>query len=106
MCLLLLNYSVFGDPILKVLGFIIAGIEAVSAIIGLVKKLFPNNKQVNDVADGILATLESMKSTLITQSEVVQAKKQEAEKRLTPNQAKALERAQAREGGTENVSQS
>jgi predicted DNA binding protein len=98
----------FNDPILKIIGFIIAGIEAVSAIIGLVKKVFPNNKKVNDVADVFLNALESLKSSLQNQQKaIIEAKPKETlteSKPLTPNQAQALKRAQERTEGAENVS--
>lgn len=46
MALLLFNYSFFNEPALAVFGWIIAGLEAVTAILTFIRTVFRNNKKI------------------------------------------------------------
>ena len=46
MTLLLFNYALFNNPTLLAIGWVIAGIEAVTAILQFLKVVFRNNKKI------------------------------------------------------------
>lgn len=62
MTLLLFNYAMFQNPALLIVGWVIAGIEAFTAILHLCKILFKNNKKVVEKID---KTIEKMQTKLV-----------------------------------------
>ena len=51
MTLLLFNYAIFNNPTLVIIGWIIAGIEAITAILQFFKVVFRNNKKIVERLD-------------------------------------------------------
>ena len=51
MTLLLFNYALFNNPNLLIIGWIIAGLEAVTAVLQFLRVLFRNNKKIVEKID-------------------------------------------------------
>lgn len=51
MALLMVNYALFGDPTLTMIGWIIAAIEASTAVLKLIRTIFRNNKKIVEKCD-------------------------------------------------------
>lgn len=58
MALLMVNYALFGDPTLTMIGWIIAAIEASTAVLRLIKTIFRNNKKIVEKCDRAIAKHE------------------------------------------------
>ena len=58
MALLMVNYALFGDPTLTLIGWIIAAIEASTAVLRLIKTIFRNNKKIVEKCDRAIAKHE------------------------------------------------
>ena len=46
MTLLLINYAIFSNPVLLVIGYLIAGLEAITAVLQFIKVVFKNNTKI------------------------------------------------------------
>lgn len=51
MALLLVNYAIFGDPMLLIIGYAIAGLEAITAVLHFLKTVFKNNPKIVEKID-------------------------------------------------------
>lgn len=58
MTLLLFNYALFNDPNLLIIGWIIAGLEAVTAVLQFLRVVFRNNKKIVEKLDKSIAKCE------------------------------------------------
>ena len=59
MTLLLFNYAIFNNPTLLVIGWIIAGLEAVTAVLQFFKVVFRNNKKIVERLDKSIAKCQN-----------------------------------------------
>lgn len=58
MTILLVNYAIFNNPYLLIVGWIIAGIEAVTALLQFFRVIFRNNKKIAERLDKSIAKCE------------------------------------------------
>lgn len=64
MTLLLINYAIFSNPILLIIGYAIAGLEAVTAVLQFIKVVFRNNEKLVKKIDSKIIKYEKAINTL------------------------------------------
>ena len=64
MTLLLFNYALFNDPTLLIVGWLIAGLEAITAILHFIRAVFRNNKKIVERIDKSIAKCEKTLTAL------------------------------------------
>lgn len=72
MILLLVNYALFGDYTLKIIGYGIAALELIITGVKGIKTFFgTSSKQIEKICERVIAKLESAKGTLTNYSEKI-----------------------------------
>ena len=73
MTILLFNYAIFNNPYLLIVGWIIAGIEAITATLQFLRVVFRNNKKIVEKLDKSIAKCEKTLINLRQKQDVYRA---------------------------------